>query len=723
MPRVTTIQTNFTAGEFSPRLYGRVDIDRYPNGAKTLENVLPLLYGGVRRRYGTLFKATAKNADKEARMIPFVFSTTQAYALEVGDQYMRFFTNGAQVLVTGVPYEIATPYTEAMLSDLEYVQSADTMFVFHEEQAIYRIRRFADDSWDANEAPFSVMPFDEIGERPAIALTLSAATVGTGRTVTAASAAFLAGDVGRQITCFGGTLTITGFTNSTVVTGDIETPFQSTAISASEWRLTESPKTTITPGAKDPVGASTTLTATVDTFRSTDVGKYVKINSGLVLITGFTSAQNVAVTIEKELSSTAGAEPDSWSLNGAVWNATDGYPRSGTLYQQRLIAAGSPVYPSTLWGSVSGAYLDFTLGTEDDDAFSYELASDQINPILHLVTGKRLIAHTYGGEFSIYGGVEKPVTPTNIQVDGETTYGTSAVKPIRIGKEIVYVDRSGLSILGMSYSSSIDAYDSSDITAVSEHVTEGGIVDMAFQPKPDPVLWAPRADGVLPSITFSREQNVVAAARQITDGEFESVCTIPVSGGYQTWAIVKRTINGSTVRYVEMFDPDILLDCSITGTSEPGAATWTGLDHLEAKTVQCLADGVYMGAFVVAGGAISLPRNAYAVTIGLPYTSTIELLPPEIQTGTGTAQANAMSTHAIYVRVLETSSLKINGKVVAFRNLGSELLDQAPPLFSGIKKLENLGWAEGESPIVITQDEPLPFHVQAVIRKFTVNDG
>ena len=185
---------------------------------------------------------------------------------------------------------------------------------------------------------------------------------------------------------------------------------------------------------------------------------------------------------------------------------------------------------------------------------------------------------------------------------------------------------------------------------------------------------------------------------------------------------MKRTIDGSAVRYVEVFDPDVLLDCAITGTSGPGAATWSGLDHLEGELVQCLADDVFMGSFTVVSGDITIPRTANDVVIGLPYTSTLNLLTPELQTAAGSAQGDAMSVSGTTVRVLGTSGCKINGDVVPFRQFGEDVLDQPIPEFDGLKSMGILGWDAGSNVTTITQDEPLPWHILSVIRKLTVND-
>ena len=124
------------------------------------------------------------------------------------------------------------------------------------------------------------------------------------------------------------------------------------------------------------------------------MGKFVKINRGLVQVTAYTSDTVVSGKILAALDATVASPANAWSLESSVWNTDDGYPSTVTLYEQRLIAAGSPGYPQTVWMSRTGEYLNFELGTKDDDAMSFTISSDQINPITHLGQIKALMVLT-----------------------------------------------------------------------------------------------------------------------------------------------------------------------------------------------------------------------------------------------------------------------------------------------------------------------------------------
>lgn len=752
MPKLKTIQTDFSAGELSPKALGRVDIARYPHAAKRLKNVISRTLGGLDKRPGTEYIAQTKAMGQRARLVPYILSRDQAYMLELGANYLRVFKpDGTQVKASGSPYEAATPYSTAQVQEIDYALGEDAMYVFHEDVYPNRIRTFGDAKWDCSATPFTTTPFGEYGDYPAANLTLSSNTVGAGRTMTAAAAVFLASDVGRAILWNAGIFVITGYTSATQVTGEVKVVFDSTAIPAGLWNLDSSPQTTCTPSAKDPVGAAVTLTLSADGWRSGDAGKYVRLNGGLIKITGVSSSTIASGTILKALTATTGAPALSWTLESSAWGGVRGYPATGTLHEQRLVTAGSPGNPQTIWGSATGEPLDFTLGTADDDGFSFTISGNdnQVNQIAYLVSARSLLALTYGGEFAIFGGVEKPITPTTVQIKAQSPHGAKTVRPEQVGKETLFVQRAGRKVRAMGYRYDEDGYASPDITTLAEHITETGIAGIAFQQVPDPIVWVWLTNGRFISCTLDRDLDVIAWNSHETDGAVESMAVMPDGDSEQVWMIVRRSINGAIVRYVERLQPDwypiygtsspdpdafppqdepyswgFTLDCALTMDDAAGKATWTGLGHLEGQAVRVLADGADMGTFTVTAGAITLPRTAKRVLVGLMFQPAVELLTPEMQGGLGTAQGSAMSTSEVLLRVWRTIGATVNGtEVLPGRIVGPDQLDRAPEPFTGDKGTSSLGWGKGKSDIVISQDGPFPFHLLSVIRTITINEG
>lgn len=162
MPSVTAIHTNWTAGEISPRLYGRIDVERYAAGAHRIENMVVQRFGGVRKRGGSQYINEVKTSSTKVRLIPFVYSVVQAYIIEFGDNYARFYANGAVVESGGSPVEIATPYGEDDLADIQYAQSADVLYLAHPDYAPRQLTRTSATAFTIAEIDFEDGPYLEL---------------------------------------------------------------------------------------------------------------------------------------------------------------------------------------------------------------------------------------------------------------------------------------------------------------------------------------------------------------------------------------------------------------------------------------------------------------------------------------------------------------------------------------------------------------------------------
>ena len=148
MARTRHLQTNFTAGEFSPRLFGRVDLERYPNGARELMNMVVHPQGGAQRRTGSYYCGAVKTAASRVRLVPFIPTRVAGYVIEFGDLYMRFWRNRAPLMAGATPLEITTPYPLAVLRELRFAQSVDVMLIFHESYQTRELSRTASDTFN-----------------------------------------------------------------------------------------------------------------------------------------------------------------------------------------------------------------------------------------------------------------------------------------------------------------------------------------------------------------------------------------------------------------------------------------------------------------------------------------------------------------------------------------------------------------------------------------------
>jgi len=489
MARVAAQLTNFTAGELSPRLDGRNDLAKYSAGCSIVENMVIYPHGAAARRPGTQYVASVKTAANSTRLIPFEFNTEQTYILEFGDQYIRFYRDNGQILSGGTPYEISSPYLTAELFDIKFAQSADVMYITHPNHQTRKLSRTGHTAWTLDAVSFTNGPFSDTNT--STTTFTPAATTGTGVNITASAIAEVNGGSG---------------------------------------------------------------------FLTTDVGRQLRIGEGYADITAYTSTTVVVVTITTAFSSTS-ASTD-WSLG--AFSTTTGFPATVSFFEQRLVFAGTISNPQTVYFSKSGDYenMDANIGgtVADDDAIIYTIASNQVNSIRFLTSARTLIVGTAGGEFVVSGGGDNnAVTPTNIMIKKQSNHGAANVDAISVGNATLFLQRAKRKIRELAYNFDVDGYIAPDLTILAEHITEGNIVEMAYQEEPLAIIWCVRGDGQLIALTYQREQEVVAWHRHIIGGAFgtgaavvESVAVIPTEDSeYELYMVVKRTINGSTARYIE----------------------------------------------------------------------------------------------------------------------------------------------------------------------------
>jgi len=277
-------------------------------------------------------------------------------------------------------------------------------------------------------------------------------------------------------------------------------------------------------------------------------------NHGIVEITGYTSVTVATGIVKAAVDATTATS--AWA-EGA-WSNYRGWPKSVTMSpEDRLIFAGNSSEPLNVWGSEIGDWINYLRGTDDSDPITFSLVgSGQQNEIQWSVPKASVVLGTVGGEHLLGASKDsEALTPTNVQAKLQTTYGSENIRALIVNQAILFVQRGGRKIREFLYNYEADAHKADDLTVFAEHITKSGIVDMAFQRTPDPMLWCVRNDGVMAIMTYERDQNVFSWARVVTDGLFESVAIVygGVNSEDEVWVTVKRTINNEIVRYVERF--------------------------------------------------------------------------------------------------------------------------------------------------------------------------
>ena len=422
---------------------------------------------------------------------------------------------------------------------------------------------------------------------------------------------------------------------------------------------------------------------------------------------------------------------------------TDKYPSCVTFFEQRLVFAGSNDNPQTLWFSKSADLENFTTGSNDTDAMVYTIASNKVNAIRYITAQRSLILGTVGGEFVVSAsGTTQPITPTNVQIQRQSSYGAANIDAVQIENVTMFVQRAKRKIRELVYNLNIDQYQAQDMTLLAEHITEGGITEMAYQQEPDSVLWCVRSDGTLLGFTYARAEEVVGWHRHVVGGAFssgnavvESVASIPTDANEdELYVIVKRTINGTTRRYVEyltLFDygtdqtDAFYVDSGLT-YSGSAATVITGLDHLEGQSVTILADGSTHPNKTVSGGAITLERSSTKVHVGLGYTSLLQTMRVEAKGEEATSQSKTKRINEVTLRLHESVGVEVGSSLsdmerIPFRS-SAAAMSSAVPLFTGDKQVEFRDDFNTDGFVYVRQTQPLPLTVISIYPMITVND-
>ena len=666
MARSAPAFSSFTAGEISPRLEGRTDLEKYRQGLSDLTNMVVMPHGGVQRRPGTQFISSVKDSAVKTRLLPFQFKAGDTYILEFGDQNMRVIRNDAQVL--DATDKTITGVTQA---NPGVITSASHGFSNGDEIYI-----------DA------IAGMTELNGRNYLVANVTTNT-------------FTVQDL------FGNNIDTTAFTAYT--SGGTATEIYNIA----------------------------TPYAAADLF---DI-RFVQSADTMYLVHPSYDIRTLTRTDHNAwsfatMSITGSPSP---ALSGA-----DDRPSVVAFFEQRLVFANTNNNPQTLWFSKNGDYTNFTVGTADDDALIYTIASNQSNAIRFLSSTAVLTVGTSGGEYVLTSTSDGPITPTTTLIRKYSNYGSAKITPVQVADVTLFVQRGNRKMREFKFVGNVNVggYSAPDMTILAEHITNGGIVDMAYQQEPDSIVWIVRNDGTLVGMTYRREEEVVAWHKHVIGGEFsggqavvESIATLPTDTGEdELFMIVKRTINSVTRRYIEKmnvfdFGSDTTTAFFVdSGLQYSGGATTSlsGLYHLEGETLQVLANGAAHPDKAVASGGVGLDFSSTTAAVGYGYTSNIQTLRIESGSVDGTSQGKPKRIHAITVRLYQTVGVEIgndSGEIdrIPFRD-SSMAMDQAVPLFTGDKDIEFAGGFDDDDRVYIKQDQALPLTVLAFYPRMNTFD-
>lgn len=711
--------TNFTSGELSPRLEGRTDITKYYNGCRLLENFIVLPHGGATRRPGSYYAASVKTHTKKTRLIPFVFSSIQAYMIEVGDYYMRFYKDKGQILSGGSPYEISTPYALADIYDLKFVQSADTMYITHPSYLPRVLSRTGHTSWT---------------------LKIKNAKAAAAKTITGATKADPC-----KITCVG----------HGMVTGDvvfIEAVEGMTEVNDRVYTITKTGDDDFTLDGVDSTSYTTYTTGgTANLYRFPSSSYYPEA------VTFFEErlvfARDLTVTLSKSADYNdfvLGTNDDdsceytllSDKVNLIKWMCAQDYILIGTQGGEWRLGGSSvsdPITPSSV-----NAKRQSTYGSKG-------LQGLMVNDIVVYVQkmGRKIREMAYNLQKD--GFVSNDLT---ILSEHATKSGIVSYDYQQQPDSIIWAAREDGILISMTYERA------HEVVGFARHPSRDGdmIESVAVIPgSGEDEIWISTARVINGSVKRYVEY---LQPRDFGSDMFEAFfvdCGLTFDGGdfygitgitQADPAVVTCTghpfTNGQTVRLTDIegmtelntladgvftvanaaTDTFELLNVDSTGFGAYTTGGWaqrvvnavSGLSHLEGEAVSILVDGEAHADGVVSSGSVTLDSYYNYVHVGLPFTSKLKPMKLEAGQTKGTSQGRIKYVDSATVRLYET----IGGQVGPDEdNLHYIPFDDESELYSGDKEINLDARNEAEGDIMIVQSQPLPMTVLSIMPRVT----
>jgi hypothetical protein len=653
MAKLRTIQASFVSGEFDPTLFGRNDIDDYVKGADKLRNVYVRPQGGAFRREGLEYYAQVNNND-EARIVPFQFNDEQTYLLIFTAGRMDVYRTDSKTLQTSVTTSPITNLTNPILNELQWTQSADTLLLFHKDLEPIQITRTSDVNWTAANISFSNVP-----------------------------------------------------------------PYAFGALS------TSNPAGTIT---ADVTSGIVTVTATSTPFTSDHVGQFINTpKGGRIYITEFVSSSEVKGVVRIELEGTE--HISDWELETGyedVFSATRGWPRSGTFHKSRLVLGGLGERPQTILMSKIGDFFNFDIGESlDDEAIDVTIDDDQVNVIRSVFSGRGLSVFTSGGEFSVRSDINSSLTPSNVadQIQKETRHGSSQIRPVSVDGAVVFVERedpddasSGRVVRQFVFNDTEQSFQAPNISIFSQHLISNPVamdIRRSTQDQPANYLYMVNDDGTCAVLNSLREQQLLAWSLFETEGDFEDVAV----SGNKTFFIVKRSVNGADVRYLEVLNASNRMDSSLVQTNGSPTTSWSGLGHLDGESIQIIGDDYMLEDETPSSGSITSSESVSTLEAGFQFLARVKSLPISVIIEGQSFAGEYKNPVYANVRVYESRDFIVKSADQTSKPTLAEFQDEYTPVDTTLytKWLKvYIGGVGREAQIEITQEDPLNLNILAV---------
>jgi hypothetical protein len=707
MPRKKTLQSNFSAGELAPDLGMRQDTEQYQNGARSLLNRRCLIGGGTKRRPGTWRDLDLPGP---SRLAEWVVNRETTYIAALGDgRFHGYARNADDGALTAAGSLTSCPWTGDIWSEMNMVQSGNTMFLTHPDMWPQVLTRTGASTWAVANFAFSTGPASR-KEQPylkfadaAMTLTASDVTGSVTLTVSGSTAYFIAAHVGTYIRYHKKAALITavagdGLSCTATVIETLPETYSLTVASSANFATREvvegsstAAKAIIT-AIPDSTHITVVLTERLTTFTTSDT---------LVGPQGKTTISAVGTT-------TNGAVTD-WDEQ--MFSPVYGYPACVELHRNRLLFGGHKTASSYLIGSALNNLYDFNVDDgSDGDAILESIGDEAASRIVQLHSAEQLIVCTDNGPYYVPESAAAPFRPSSIAFYpfGSPWPITESVRPAAFDNGVLLMSGSTV-IKARPTGNQAQQWDADEVSLLSHHMLSN-MTDLAvtsnFAGGPERYAVFRNDDGTMAVMQLVENQKIRNFTPWTTSGTIQSVAAIED----HLYAAVTRSIAGSTLYLLERFDQDITLDAATEYATEAAmAAVATGVEAVYGGTaVNVVAGTSHLGVYPPS--ITNMPDGPFIV--GLYYDSELELLPPVIEGPEGPAAGDLMRIVECFAYVKSSQRFAGDGYTLSAYQV-TDAVDEPPPDKNGPQRFTFLGW-EVEPTILFNQPDPLPLDILAV---------
>jgi hypothetical protein len=646
--RTSPIQTAFNSGEISPLLHGRADYQRFQTGLRTCNGFLPIRQGGVTRMPGTQHLGST-HGDQEARLIPFTFSVADSVVIEMTAYTMRVWRYADLIHRGEAPYVLPTPYDIAAVRRLQWVQSADVIYLADGVLPIHRLERRALNDWaiapfEPDDGPFETGNLDQ-------ARTMNVRVSGEPRHYWAGTVVSLEGE-GDVFTAdmVGSLIQIEAFehpdiplfvTNSDVRVGDYL---------RAEGRLYQLVEVggNGTDGHAGKTGNVVPSHAEGIVLTDPDVRtkwRFVSDGRAVLRIETVTGGTDATATVVRTVPPSIVNRP-TYRWARAAWSPVNGYPAALEIYEQRLVAAATRAEPRTIWFSAVGSFGEWAAGVDADAPFAYRISgSDSLNTVLWLKAGARgLHVGSLGQLYSVRSETAgAAIGPTNFMLGLDAGTGTHHRPPLAPDGKPILISQDRHRVYEMAYAFAEDQVRPVELSLAAEHLGPRLFEDLVWQDNLQRIVWGRMADGTLTALLYDPQEEVQGWARlSVAGGHVESLTTYvnPTDGRDILMMVVRREIGGRTVRFIErqmatwglQVRPAIRANHLFAiqgfdaGDGEPQSTFQ--VSHLDGQAVYAWTEAGTLGPAVVTDGEVTFEHAVRNAFVGLlDETHEVETLP------------------------------------------------------------------------------------------------